>query len=182
MGTQIIGEFRSNFHDCVSFAPQLQTFGGRSRMPEIGRSLVLYTSAIARLARGGCRLRVFRILVLLFLVSTLVVPRVAWDAHLSGHYNLSSADSVHSHHGDHAHEDDDGDQLSADRTLDTGDSDQDGLTHDHGPSFAISAAAVLPDAAAMPAIISMRSSKMRIECDCASISRLDTLLRPPRAV
>ncbi len=122
----------------------------------------------------------FRFLTLIVLVSALIVPRAAWGAHLSGHDDLSTAGAVHSHHDDDSH-DHDSNQLSADVSSVTGDGEQDGLTHDHSPSFAVSGAIVLPDDAVLPALSVVAASTERTERSGSSLSHLASLLRPPRA-
>jgi hypothetical protein len=123
---------------------------------------------------------VFRFLILILLVSALIVPRAAWGAHLSGHDDLSAAGAVHSHHGDDSH-DHDSNQLSADASSVTGDGEQDGLTHDHSPSFAVSGAIMLPCDAVLHALSVVVASTENMERSGTSLSHPDSLLRPPRA-
>lgn len=127
----------------------------------------------------------FRIFTLILLISALVVPRAAWGAHLSGHDDLSTAGAVHSHHGDdsHEHEHETGKNLVGDSSPGAGsDGEQDNLTHDHSPSFAVSGAIVLPDDAVLPALNVVAASTESMERSGTSLSHPDSLLRPPRVI
>jgi hypothetical protein len=129
------------------------------------------------------RRKVFRFLTLILLVSALIVPRAAWGAHLSGHDDLSTAGAVHAHHDDDSHEHETGKFLVGDPSIDTdSEGEQDGLTHDHSPSFAVSAAIVLPDDAILPALNVVAASTESMERSGTSLSHPDSLLRPPRAI
>lgn len=120
---------------------------------------------------------VFRILALVLLVSALVVPRAAWGAHLSGHDDLSSAGAVHSHHGDHSHEDEAIDSDAGEH--DDGPVD---LTHDHRSALAIAGDIPLPEAAPVGAATATQSTEGITELHLRVLSRPDSLLRPPRAI
>jgi len=136
-------------------------------------------TTIARTVSGWYRLTMYRILALVLLVSALVAPRAVWGAHLSGHDDLSAAGAVHSHHGDHTHEPD-GDKLSVDESSEIVSGEEDGLTHDHQPTFAIAGAMVLPEEAVLPALAVADASNVAFERLGASLSRPESLLRPPR--
>ncbi|WP_168157346.1 hypothetical protein [Erythrobacter sp. QSSC1-22B] len=85
------------------------------------------------------------------LVFSLVIPRVAWGAHISGHEETIATAESHVHHGDHSHEVID-DKI-AEHAHDSSTSDEtEGFAHNHlpldvlsvmadvdGPGFSISA-------------------------------------------
>lgn len=120
-----------------------------------------------------------RLCALLLLACALIVPRAAWSSHLSGHEELSSATTVHTHHGDHAHEHGDADNGESELTEDPANGAGD-LTHEHGPSFALGSAVVLPDVASVS--VWPRSVEPRGELDLGGgpLQSPDSLLRPPR--
>ena len=132
---------------------------------------------IALRAPAGYRSTMFRILALVLLVSALVVPRAAWDAHLSGHKDLSSAGAVHSHHDDRAHEHSAVGEDSTEQDDAPGD-----LTHDHKPAFAVGGDIPLPEISPVSAVIGARSTEGLTELHVRVLSRPDSLLRPPRAI
>lgn len=134
-------------------------------------------TGIALRAPAGYRSSVFRLLTLVLLVSALVVPRAAWGAHLSGHENLSSVGAVHSHHDDHDHEHSATGEADAEQDDAAGD-----LTHDHKPAFAVGGDIPLPEISPVRAVIGERSAIGPTELRLRVLSRLDSLLRPPRAI
>jgi len=109
----------------------------------------------------------------------LVAPNVAWGAHLAGHEQLASKSAVHTHHSDHAHELAD-DQDMSDPQPDNVDP-EDGLTHDHGPSLALSGAVVLPTSPELAAGFGRSETPFQVHEAPAARSHSDSLLRPPRA-
>ncbi len=117
-------------------------------------------------------------LALLLLVSALIVPRAAWDAHEAGHESLSSANAVHTHHDGYAHEHD-GAQTDDGQGIDSGESDS-GLTHEHGPSFAQASAIVLPNADTLPILRLSKYVYVERASGSAPLHHPDSLLRPPR--
>ncbi len=120
--------------------------------------------------------------ILIMLVSALVVPRAAWGAHLSGHDDLSTAGAMHSHHEDGTHEYDSSPSSAGDSSMVADDEQDNGLTHDHSPSFAVSGAVVLPDSAVLPDLHVLAASTESMERSGTSLSHPDSLLRPPRAI
>jgi len=160
-----------------------RAFKSNSTFPKANRPLPKTAcpeaKIIARTFHRCYRPLMFRILALVLLVSALVAPRAVWGAHLSGHDDLSAAGAAHSHHGEHTHEHD-GDTLSVDELSETAGGEQDGLTHDHTPSFAIGGAIVLPDEAVLPTLAVTAASNVAVERLGASLSRPESLLRPPR--
>lgn len=123
--------------------------------------------------------RMFARFALFVLICALVVPSAAWDAHVSGHDELSSQASLHTHHADHAHEQS-GDTALEDQQERSQGAPGKALTHDHGPSQSLSAgllASVGPTPLSWPASDIMHF--VRNSTDDAQ-SRQQSLLRPPR--
>lgn len=113
------------------------------------------------------------------LLLALVFPRVAWDAHLAGHEELSSAASAHTHHRDHTHEH--AGDVAQDGDVTPHDDDGDaGFTHDHGPFYSLAAALVLPDGYDTPTWLAPADLVYERTGALGALSRPDSLLRPPR--
>lgn len=119
-----------------------------------------------------------RLLLLLF-VCALVVPRVAWGAHVSGHETIAAA-SEHAHHGDHSHGIASADPTPAESDKRGAQGDH-GLVHNHVSADILSAMATreaddrpLRFASARP-LIDRRSRRL-------PSADAESLLRPPRTI
>jgi hypothetical protein len=112
------------------------------------------------------------------LLCSLVVPRAAWGAHLAGHEELSVAGSVHTHHADHAHEHAK-DSTGHNTALDCEDGN-DGLTHEHSPSFALGSADFLSDSLSMLVWPLASEAQVARERNGVHLRHPESLLRPPR--
>jgi hypothetical protein len=120
-------------------------------------------------------------LLFLALLCSLVLPRVAWSAHVAGHEVLATASAVHTHHGGHAHEHAAESSAEYDPVSDA-ENESDGLTHEHEPAFALGTAVILPDAVSLPArSISSEPEAVRESCG-RNLKHPDSLLRPPRTI
>lgn len=123
----------------------------------------------------------------MLLLCALVVPKVAWGAHLGGHEQLATAGAVHTHHAQHVHEDDGNATADAgpeagvvsDKASSSG--GEKGLTHDHGPSLTLTAGVLLPQAPELSAWRVADRPIMGRSLPVDALSRPDSLLRPPRA-
>jgi hypothetical protein len=120
-------------------------------------------------------------LLFLALLCSLVVPRVAWSAHVAGHEVLTTAGAVHTHHGDHTHEHDAESSTEHDPVSDT-ENESDGLTHEHEPAFALGSAVIIPDAVSLT--VWPASSEVQVSRESVGRNRKhpDSLLRPPRTI
>jgi hypothetical protein len=118
-------------------------------------------------------------LLFLVLLCSLVMPRAAWGAHLTGHQELSVAGAVHTHHGNHAHEHDVPDSVEHNGALD-GEGGEDGLTHDHSTAFAVGSAVVLPDPVTLSSWQLPVEAKVARERNGKHLRHPESLLRPPR--
>jgi hypothetical protein len=123
---------------------------------------------------------VTRSLAFLLLLCALVVPRVAWSAHLAGHDELASVASVHTHHGDHVHDHGYEDAPVADHNSGD-DASGEGLTHEHSPSLSVVAALLAPETASIGGQIAPTLVQTNWTNAPAADSRPDSILRPPRA-
>lgn len=121
-----------------------------------------------------------KFLALMLLVCALIVPRTAWDAHLAGHESQPSISAVHTHHADIVHEHSGPETGDRDASVDT-DSDEDGLTHEHSPSLALSSAMTLPDVGVLPPWRQISVTPFDREHDAGPQRNPESLLRPPRA-
>jgi hypothetical protein len=122
---------------------------------------------------------VFRRILSLLIACALVVPSVAWGAHLSGHAQLATPEATHTHHYDDEHEG----ALQVTVTDEQGSDDSTplkGMTHDHGPSHSHASAFVAPDESLT--ISSLVSDQLLFDryASVHALARGDTLLRPPR--
>jgi hypothetical protein len=126
----------------------------------------------------------FSRLALLLLVCALVVPKVAWGAHLAGHEQMAANASVHTHHGNHAHEhaaEEADDQTSADEQATKGVGPDQGLTHDHSPSLSLAAATLSSDYLRLSSWFARAELRFDRSFESDALSRPESLLRPPRA-
>jgi hypothetical protein len=120
-------------------------------------------------------------LLFLALLCSLVVPRVAWSAHVAGHEVLATSNAVHTHHGDHAHEH--GAESSAEHDpVRDAENGRDSLTHEHEPAFALGTAVILPEAISLPARSISSEAQVGRESDGRNRKHPDSLLRPPRRI
>lgn len=114
-------------------------------------------------------------LFLLLFVCALIVPRVAWGAHVSGHESVATS-STHLHPSDLSHE------GAGGREDAEGDSDAgDGLTHNHAPAEVLSLMAGT-DVAKQDARVphSAAVHLLDIRSRGAPSATFGSLLRPPR--
>lgn len=123
-------------------------------------------------------------LAFVILLCALFVPRLAMDAHLGGHGALISGEAVHTHHADHLHEAGQGKsegRASLVGKLGDADGAERGFTHDHGSAFGHAFALIAPDHAVADAWVSENATHFPDRIAAHYSSRLDSLLRPPRA-
>lgn len=124
---------------------------------------------------------VLRFLLTLLIACSLVVPGIAWGAHLAGHAPLHASEDAHSHDvgGDTvaAHHDDAAGALD-----EAPDRPAKGLVHDHAGAHAHASILMEQDDALALAAQTSEQLLFARHSDSGALPRLDTVLRPPRAV
>ena len=121
----------------------------------------------------------FRACALLLMICALLMPRMAWGAHMAGHDDLLTASAAHTHHDGHSHETASDHELAGAALADpdTGD----GFTHDHQAAQALVTAVVLPDAVDAPGFRPQDGAARYARLPShAPPTHADSLLRPPR--
>lgn len=135
--------------------------------------------SIASIHDYGIRDVVTRLL-FLTLLCALVIPRVAWGAHVSGHDAPIATAVAHVHHGDHSHALDDSQPVDVAHEP-TASDDREGLAHNHVPADVLSAMADAGNAGEVaPMPFPDASHLLDRRSDGAPAQAPHSLLRPPR--
>jgi hypothetical protein len=133
-------------------------------------------------SRAPCsnHFRVPRYILSILIACALVVPGIAWGAHLAGHAPLHAAEDAHSHDvgGDTlaAHHDDEGGAVD-----EAPDRPAKGLVHDHAGAHAHASIIVEPIDALALADYDTDQLLFNRRTRNGTLPRPDPLLRPPRA-
>jgi hypothetical protein len=117
-------------------------------------------------------------LALFCLILSLLAPRFAWAAHMSGHELISfSAAREHRHEGGHHHRDDadvvDHDEQDADKSG--------GFAHAHPPAIMLAFVAILTSDGEVATFLAPQLIGHLTIPDGEHLQAYSTLLRPPQA-
>jgi len=128
---------------------------------------------------SGNRPDVLRLL-FIALIFSLVVPRVAWGAHISEHEEAIGSVATHVHHDDHSHTA--SPDEASEHAHDSSASDEpEGFAHNHLPVDVLSVMAEVDSSSfGISAPFSDSSHSLDRRSDEAPTKAPDSLLRPPR--